>query len=335
MLHFKNPNAIPFRPENTLQTVWDQWPGTPKDTNGKYCNHHQPMTSSFWDVFRWQTSPNPYRQQKRAEKFSLVVNDANSFLHSKTDGIVWLGHASFLIRIGGKLLIIDPILDKYNFLAKRYHALPVATEALKNIDYLLLSHDHFDHANQASISLLAKQNPQMQYLTGLDMKALIAPWTGSSQIQEAGWYQQYRTEADLQIVFVPSRHWCNRGISINKRLWGGFIIKAAGKTIYFAGDSGYGEHFKEIKQVFPSIDYAMIGIGAYSPQWFMSPSHTSPAEAYQAFLDCGAKTMIPMHYGTFDLADEPMSMPLSEISAIKQTNNAPIKPLIPGEVLSI
>jgi L-ascorbate metabolism protein UlaG (beta-lactamase superfamily) len=95
----------------------------------------------------------------------------------------------------------------------------------------------------------------------------------------------------------------------NKTLWGGFVFKSKDKTVYFGGDSGYGNHFKMIGELFPNIDVAMIGAGAYAPHWFMSPNHQDPKNAAQAFNDTKAKTLIPFHYGTFDLADEPLSEP--------------------------
>ena len=96
---------------------------------------------------------------------------------------------------------------------------------------------------------------------------------------------------------------------INETLWGGFVLKSNDKTIYFGGDSSYGNHLKMIGDLFPNIDVAMIGAGAYSPKWFMAPNHQDPENAVQAFKDCKAKTFIPFHYGTFDLADEPLSEP--------------------------
>jgi L-ascorbate metabolism protein UlaG (beta-lactamase superfamily) len=119
----------------------------------------------------------------------------------------------------------------------------------------------------------------------------------------------------------------------NKRLWGGFMIESAAKTLYFAGDSGYGPHFKEIALAFPKIDIAMMGIGAFKPEWFMGSSHTSPAGAYQAFKDVAAKTLLPMHYGTFDLADEPIGEPHRLISDIQRKTNDDIRLLNVGEVL--
>lgn len=143
------------------------------------------------------------------------------------------------------------------------------------------------------------------------MKKKLKSWGIKNQIQEAGWYQQYNTTSDIAIDYLPSQHWSRRWLTdTNVHLWGSFMIqnKTNNKTIYFAGDSGYGQHFLDIGNEY-NIDIAMIGIGAYEPQWFMQSAHTGPTDAYRAFTDLKAKYWIPMHYGTFDLSDEPIFYP--------------------------
>jgi L-ascorbate metabolism protein UlaG (beta-lactamase superfamily) len=101
-------------------------------------------------------------------------------------------------------------------------------------------------------------------------------------------------------------------------LWGSYIIRSPRVSIYFSGDSGYGRHYRETGEVFPDIDYFLIGIGAYEPRWFMEPNHNSPAEAVTAFEDAGARTLIPMHFGRFDMSDEPPSWPLRDLKQAAQ-----------------
>lgn len=114
----------------------------------------------------------------------------------------------------------------------------------------------------------------------------------------------------LNVTFLPSRHWANRSpLDVNTSLWGGFAIQHGARCIYYGGDSGYGSHFKDIGRLFPRMDVALIGAGAYAPTWFMGPNHQDPFSAVQAFRDTGAKTFIPFHCGTFDSADEPMGEP--------------------------
>jgi L-ascorbate metabolism protein UlaG (beta-lactamase superfamily) len=112
------------------------------------------------------------------------------------------------------------------------------------------------------------------------------------------------------ITMVPAQHWSQRGLAdANRSLWGGYVIAAGGRSFYFAGDTGFPAAFREIGERFPELDYAFLPIGAYEPRWFMKPQHMSPEDAAQAFRELGAKTLIPIHWGTFHLSDEPMAEP--------------------------
>ena len=309
------------------------WKGTPVDHRGRFVNHEHPFINSFWELLKWQLMRNPQKEEKLKDTWRLDVLKDGSFLTDKTDYIVWLGHASFFIRLAGRSLLIDPVLFDLP-LFKRRSELPVSPDHFKDLDYILVSHDHRDHCDARSLKLLASKNHQATFLTGLRLDALLKTFTTRQEIQAAGWYQNYKTTEDLQICYVPSRHWGRRYWSdTNCNLWGGFVIQGGGKTIYFGGDSGYGSHFREIGEVFPAIDYFVGGIGAYKPEFFMGQSHTSPTDALRAFEDTGAKWMIPMHYGTFDLSDEPVGDPIRVLK--KAEGQERILYLRPGERLAL
>lgn len=292
-----------------LKTILPFWKGTPLDQNGRFMNHEFPFVPKFGSVFKWMIQKNPQKQIKKADTWKMPVVKDDSFLSSKEDMIVPFGHATFFIRLNGKQILIDPVIGKIPA-TKRYTEFPINPDKLVNLNYVLVSHAHYDHCDKDSLKLIQQQNPNAKFLTGLGMKSLLRKWVKKNQIQEAGWYQQYNTDNELDIYFLPSRHWSNRALGdTNEHLWGAFILKSKDKTIYFGGDSGYGSHFKEVGELFPNIDVALIGAGAYSPRWFMSPNHQDPQHAVQAFNETKAKTMIPFHYGTFDQADEPLSEP--------------------------
>ena len=309
-----------------------KWEGTPVDENARFVNHEHPHHNSWKDFFKWIFMKNPQKEEKKNEDWQLPVLSDPSFINSDKDCIVWLGHASFFVRLEEFTLLIDPVFFNVSFI-KRKSALPVNPDMFRELDYILVSHDHRDHCDKKSLKLLAKNNPDANYLTGLKLDSLIETITGSENIQAAGWYQQYLTK-EVKISYVPSRHWGRRYImDLNHRLWGGFVIQGNKKTIYFSGDSAYGSHFSDIASIFPQIDYCMIGIGAYKPPFIMEQSHLSPAQAIKAFADTKAKAMIPMHYGTFDLSDEPMSEPLKILRKIQQeSTEINIRYLIPGEI---
>ncbi|MBX3044311.1 MAG: MBL fold metallo-hydrolase [Candidatus Kapabacteria bacterium] len=305
-----------------LETIKTGWKGNPINSEGKFDNHEFPFNNDITRVIKWQFEKNPQKAEKNNDTFRLPVVDGSDFLKSTEDGLIWIGHATYLIRINGKLIITDPIFTVPSPMMKRFSALPIKPEYINNLDYILLSHEHYDHLNKESFKLIVKNNPQAKLLTGLKLGQYLRDWAPQNQIQEAGWYQKYNITSDgIEITFLPTRHWGTRGISgFNNKLWGAFMIQAAGKSIYFGGDSGYGSHFKEVFELFGAPDYAIIGIGAYKPEWFMAPSHTSPADALKAANDMKAKNFLPMHFGTFDLSDEPIGDPYREVNRIYKSN---------------
>lgn len=310
------PNSKLINPE--LKIIKEGWEGNPLDENEKFVNHEFPHINDFTRLIKWQFETNPQKEEKENDTFRLNVVSAGSFLKDTRDGMIWLGHASFMFRIKGVVFITDPIFTTPSFFQKRYSRLPFNAKDLKNIDYILLSHDHFDHLNKESIKLLVKNNPNLKVLTSLRLGKYIEDLLNGAPYQEAGWYQQYTLVPDgFKITYLPARHWSSRGFnSFNKRLWGAFMIQTDTLSLYFGGDSGWGSHFKEVKDLFEEPDYSIIGIGAYKPIWFMGSSHTSPKQALEAAWQMSAKNFIPMHFGTFDIADEPLGDPYREVIRI-------------------
>ena len=316
-----------------LPTIKEGWPGNPVDVNGRFVNLEFPFLSQYRDVFKWMFTRNPQKAEKENDQFRLKVVNDSTFLNNDKDCIIWLGHASFFVRLRGVSLLIDPVFFDVP-LVKRYSPHAFAAGYFKDLDYLLVSHDHRDHCEDKSIRIITANNPQVEILTGLNMETLLRPWSGKRPIQMAGWFQQYQTKEGISVFYLPSRHWSKRGLKDeNLRLWGAFAIQSDNHTIYFSGDSGYGNHFRETKDLFPSIDVAIIGIGAYKPEWFMHPNHVSPSDAVRAFHDTGAKTFIPMHYGTFDISDEPVGEPLRILKNLQKEDGIKgrLQILQPGE----
>ena len=300
--------------------------------NKQYQNHEFPYTPEFKDVRKWKSQKNPYEAQKKADKTRLVVaEDAEKEILDTQDGIFWLGHATFLIRLGGKTFITDPVLEKASGMLKRFSKLPISLDKLPKIDYILMSHDHRDHCDKSSLKFIAKRNPGVKYFSGLEMDKIMNDFLLGAEGQVAGWYQQFTLEGHLfKLWFLPTRHWSKRWFTdTNIRLWGSFVLEIDGMVIYFGGDSGYGSHYKGIATLFPKIDMAILGIGAFEPEWFMDKNHSSPQMAFQSFIDLNAKYMVPMHYGTFDLSDEPVCLPGKLIKDIAIKNEKTQQVLVP------
>ncbi len=312
------PKAERYESNPELKFIKDGWKGNPIDSDCKFVNHEFPFKNDFNKVIKWKLSRNPQREEKENDTFRLKVQYAKEFLESKDDGMLWVGHASYLFRINGKLMISDPIFTTPISFMKRYSKLPFDPNELTNLDYILITHDHHDHLSKESIKLLVKNNPKVKVLTGLRLGKYIEDWLDGAEYQEAGWYQQYNIVSDdIKITFMPTRHWSYSGfLQFNKRLWGAFHIQSNDVSIYYCSDSGWGSHFKEAGELFSTIDYAIIGVGAYKPEWFMGPVHTSPADALKATEQMKARNLIPTHFGTFDLSDEPIGEPYREVNRL-------------------
>jgi len=300
--------------------------------NGKFVGKYDTSTNvNVLHILRWKLFENLLKtwQKQKAIK-PLVPQIEVEKLADKEDFICWLSHASFLIQLGGKRFLIDPVFENIPFY-KRQITTPYSVKELGAIDYLLISHVHYDHFDKASIKALTKQT--FKAILPLNMSKLLHKILDVKSV-ELDWYECY-DDGDIKITLVPAKHWGRRGIfDKNKALWGGYILTHKGKSIYFTGDSAKGEHFEEIGKRF-DIDYALLPIGAYKPEFIMKHNHLNPQEAFDAFKKLKAKTMIPMHYGTFKLTDEALDEPLEWIEKIAKKNPNKIKILKVGEVLKV
>lgn len=307
-----------------LTTVRENYAGNPM-RDGIFLNSDlNPNLKPFSVIFKWFLSENPQREEKKNDPFRVTTHNVKDFRAINENGLMWLGHSSFLIRLGNKWLLTDPCLTAAP-LQKRYSELPMPISHLESVDYVLLSHNHYDHLDSDTLSTWCSR--VMKILLPLRLGSTVRSINKYVSIQEAGWFQKYDLEEDFEIIFLPAIHWSKRGLWDNNRsLWGSFLIRTPRTTIYFSGDTAYGEHFGEIARLFGKIDIALMPIGAYKPQHIMKSAHTSPQEAVQGFHDLKAKTFIPMHYGTFDLADEPMGEP------VKLLRNMKADGLINGEL---
>ncbi len=280
---------------------------------------------SLWEVAKWKFSLNP---QKESEEYKLKVIKNSAVLKEKEDYICWLGHASFLIQIDGKKILTDPCLTNPPTV-DRLTELPFDIEEIEP-DYLLISHGHYDHLDSDSI----EKFDNAMALIPLNMSKLVKGMNRTIKTQEAGWYQKYDIDEKFEIFFLPSYHWHKRTpFDTDKVLWGSYVIKTKGKTLYFAGDTAYSKHFKDIGTLFDSIDIAMLPIGAYSPRYFMKDNHMNPEDALNASKDLKVKKIIPMHFGTFDLTDEPLGEPEQIFRDIGREAN--IKFLDIGEMMLV
>ncbi len=225
-------------------------------------------------------------------------------------GLTWIGHATFLAHLDGVRFLTDPVFARrVSPLAfagpQRLVPVGVPLAELPKVDFAVISHDHYDHADLAAVRALAARGVRFVVPRGL---APLVRGVGGDAV-ELDWWQQVEV-GGLRVHCVPAQHFSGRGLfDRNRRLWAGFVIEGPSRRVYHAGDTGYFGGFAEIGERLGPIDLALLPIGAYLPRAMMQRVHMDPSEAVQAALDLGARSVIGMHFGTFDLADEPLGDP--------------------------
>jgi L-ascorbate metabolism protein UlaG (beta-lactamase superfamily) len=224
--------------------------------------------------------------------------------HEERPWLTWIGHASFLGALRGRRFLIDPVFSDHAGLLYRRHLPPgLRPQDLPRISAVLITHNHFDHLDAAAVRALPP-GALVVVPAGLGRR-LRARRPGA--VVELGWWESGEVDG-LTVTLVPARHWSRRGIlDTNRSLWGGFVVEAGAQRIYHAGDTAWFDGFAEIGRRFPGLLAALLPIGGYEPAWFMEQQHLNPEQAGMAFLELGARQLVPMHWGTFQLTDEPLS----------------------------
>ncbi|MBD3931262.1 MBL fold metallo-hydrolase [Streptomyces chumphonensis] len=234
----------------------------------------------------------------------------------RTVAVTWAGHASWVVSIAGLTVLTDPVWSRRILgTPERVTPVGVAWEALPPVDAVVISHNHYDHLDAATLARLPRDTP-------LFVPAGLARWCARrrfTRVTELDWWEGAEIPApgggNVRLDFVPAHHWSRRGLLDTCRsLWGGWMLTAPdGRRIHFAGDTGYGHWFAEIGRRYPGIDLALLPIGAYAPRALLRPVHTDPPEAVRACRDLGAARMAPMHWATFLLSSEPPLEPLIRV----------------------
>ena len=255
---------------------------------------------------------------------------------ARDTAITFIGHSSFLVQTGGRALLIDPVFATRLILLRRQRRPGVRVRDLPPIDAVLLTHAHMDHLNRPSLRAINRAMRRR----GLSAPVAIVPpgvedlvrSLGFRRVEPLGWWQSTQLGKGLSITATPARHWGARLFHDAHRGFGGYVIHAEGAPVlYHSGDTAYFGGFTDIaRRLRPEI--ALLPIGAYSPDSYRSV-HTSPEDALQAFVDLGARVMIPMHYNTFRLGREPMHEPLPRLVAAAQRSGLAdrVVPLAEGE----
>lgn len=293
----------------------------PHGAPGRFFNPWAPFRSRFTDLLRWKLGgKNPY--DKRAPLEIPVVANDGAYLRDRSapDSVTWIGHSSFAVQDGGEVFLTDPHFGARALLPRRKSPPGIPLGSVPADAFAVLSHNHYDHLDAWSVRHLPATMP---WFVPLGLGGFFRD--RGRQVTELDWWQSARfgEHGRWTLTCLPAQHWSNRvTVKRNATLWCSWLLDSGTRSYYFAGDSGYFGGFAEIGRRFPGIDVAFLPIGAYEPRWFMRAQHADPEEAYRAFLDLGARTMIPMHWGCFDLTDEPVDLAPKVLEQVLERSGA-------------
>ena len=258
-------------------------------------------------------------------------------LDASQNTVVWLGHSSYFVLFGGKRILIDPILSPFaapvSFSTRAFEGTSLYTaDDIPEIDALLITHDHWDHLDYATVTSL--KGKIRSVIVPLGVGAHLEHWGyAHEKVREADWYEKREAAPDLTIHLVPARHYSGRWLTRNKSLWTGFVLESENRRILFSGDTGYGPHFKELAQRFGGFDLAALDMGQYDPRW--PYIHMTPEEAAQAAEDLQTKTLLPAHVGRLNIARHAWAEPFERISAASKGKSFQLAMPRIGEALQV
>jgi len=310
-----NPDYDPSRPHHRPDGFTN--PGGP------------PGGKPFSEFLRWQWErtragvPKPPSDHVKGYAGFPVVRPDLDLLRANHRGdritVTWIGHATMLVQIGGRTMLFDPIFSEraspVSFAGPiRRVPLPATLDELPPIDVVMISHSHYDHLDLPTVRRLQAQpdGPPL-FVVPLGMDRFLRA-NGATRVEGLDWWGR-RDVDGVQIHLTPLQHWSARTpFDRNEMLWAGYLVRHPSFTFWFGGDTGYSQPlFQEIGRRFPGIDLAAIPVGAYAPRWFMKDQHVDPEEAVRVFRDLGASQAVGMHWGTFELTDEPLDAPIGEL----------------------
>ncbi|MEN6617664.1 MAG: MBL fold metallo-hydrolase [Syntrophorhabdus sp.] len=287
----------------------------PHVKDARFFNPWMPMPEKGILAFlKWKFSGRQeYTEEEKNYHPDRIPGAAERIQSTRGDFILWIGHATFLMRIGSSYWLTDPMLSDRAFIPRRlvspamtFRDMEIFREVPLNV---IISHNHYDHLDAETIKSLP---PNTHFFVPAGLKKFLTD-LGQANVVEMDWWQTVH-DGENSVHCLPAQHWSRRiGQPVNTNLWASFLIATPGTRIYYGGDTGYFIGFSEFGRKFPGIDYALIPTTAYRPRWFMHYAHMNVDEALDAFADLKARYFIPTQWGTFRLGDEPAGFPVVEL----------------------
>lgn len=267
-----------------------------------------------WLAMRWREESPPEVGLLEVKSIVAAINYDLVTSQADTPRATWIGHATVLVQYRGINFLTDPHLTQLPFaldfwVKPRFTQPALSFEQMPKIDFVVISHNHYDHLDHRTVDLFGNS---VTWFVPLGMKAwFLERDIDSEKVVELDWWDEYQFNDQVNITFTPTQHWSKRTPwDTNEALWGSWAVNIDGFKSWFAGDTGYDQAmFQEIGNKLGPFRLAMIPIGGYAPRYFMSASHVDPAEALDIHVDVNAQQSIPMHWGTFQLTHEPLLEP--------------------------
>lgn len=293
----------------------------------KFYNPGKGKTQGFFDLLKWAF--NRERGSWEEQSTGTVASGHLYKTRSDTlpDQVTFINHSTFLLQIGGIHVLTDPIWSRraspFQWAGpERVKAPGMAFEDLPKIDFVVISHNHYDHLDITTIKRLQSEHDP-HFITPLGVSAYLRD-NEVEKCTDLDWWDEQQLSEQIKVTAVPAQHFSGRGtFDRDATLWCGYMLSSPKGNVYFAGDTGYGDFFKTIADRFGNIDFALIPIGAYRPRWFMRPIHLSPEDAVQVHRDISAEKSVAMHFGTFPLADDGLYEPVTDLQKALQDAGIP------------
>ncbi|OSZ81040.1 MBL fold metallo-hydrolase [Chitinophagaceae bacterium IBVUCB2] len=311
---------------------------SPNYKNGAFQNL-SPTAMKPEDVSYWKMMKEFFKKHPETAPSTILpfVKTDLKKLEGEEPLIVWFGHSSYLIRIANKNFLIDPVFSgnaaPVSYMVKAFPGSnEYKAEDMPPIDYLILTHDHYDHLDFKTIRKLKSKIGNV--ICSLGISSHLKHWgIAINNITELDWWQTTTVEDNIQITAAPARHFSGRGIKRGQTLWSSFILKTSTHNLYIGGDSGYDSHFKEIGEKHGPFDMAILECGQYNTMWPLI--HMMPEETAQAAVDLKAKALLPVHWGKFKLGMHPWNESIKRVTAKAKDLGMPTNTPKIGEPLTI
>ena len=294
--------------------------------DGRRFQNVEPFDHRFGAFLRWMVTRRPARWPDWIEAAPGPAPPRR--VEGGRLRVTFIQHSTVLVQVDGLNILTDPVwsdrVGPFSWAGIRRSRAPgIPFEALPAIDLVLVSHDHYDHLDIPTLKRLEAEHHPL-FLVGLGVGRVLRSKGTFPRVEEMDWWETVGVGNGVKVTMVPARHFSGRWANdLFATLWGGYVIRTPAGNIYFAGDTGYGGQFRQVRDRIGKVRLALLPIGAYEPRWFMAQAHISPDEAVRAYRDLAAAYAVGIHFGTFRQTDEAIDRPETDLAAALEKDSVP------------